>query len=90
MISVYDVDGYKGEIGSRRTIAEIEDVMSMLNFQTAIDFFKEGFTIKNKELLDEFESIDIGAFGGIEDTIQEMMPILKRSRDIIILSEGIE
>ena len=56
MLYIYDVDGYKGDFGSRLTVNEYEAIAGALKLNTIINFFKEGFTFINIFSLNHFSS----------------------------------
>lgn len=88
MLYIYDVDGYKGDFGSRLTVNEYEAVAKALKLETTIDFFNEGFTIEVKQLIEGWEQIDLTGFGELEELGLEILEVFKKCKEIAILSEG--
>lgn len=88
MLYIYDVDGYKGDFGSRLTVNEYEAIAGALKLNTIINFFKEGFTVELKRLITEWAQIDFSGFGELEELGLEILGVFKKCKEIIILTEG--
>jgi len=88
MIYIYDVDGYKGDFGSRRTVDEYEAIFKQFDLTTAIDFFKEGFTIELEQLINDWEQIDFTGFNELSELGLEILEVFKKCKEIVILTEG--
>lgn len=89
MYSIFDEDGFKGEIGSAIAIKDMGLIAKRLELPFFSDFIKNGFTINLKELRKELSLIDTEdeSYGELEDQIKDLLEIVEKSEGIIILSD---
>jgi len=90
MIYIYDVDGYVGDFGSRKSVAEFEDIAIRLGLKNLKELFIDGFSIDTEEVIEEFNKIDTSSFSELAETAKEILDIFQKSKEIIILTEGNE
>ena len=90
MYSIFDVDGEKGELGSSATISIIYDIAKKLELDNLKAFLDSGFSIDVDGVLSDLNEIEFEQITEMEDIIFDFINYVMASKEILILSDGVE
>jgi len=88
MYYLADVDGYIGDFGSMETVNAFRDIAKKLDLKELTTLFTQGFSIKKRDLVADFKSIDYN-FTELEGIADQILLSIGKGKEIIILSNNV-
>jgi len=90
MYSIFDVDGERGELASSATISIIYDVAKKLDLENLKSFLKLGYSTDIDGVLSDLNEIEFEQITEIEDVVSDFINFVTGSKEILIISNGVE
>ena len=90
MYSIFDVDGERGELASAATISIIYDVTKKLELENLKLFLDNGYSTDIDGVLSDLNDIEFEQITEIEDVIFDFINYVTGSKEILIISAGME
>ena len=90
MYSIFDVDGERGELASSATISIIYDVAKKLELENLKSFLDLGYSINIDGVLSDLNEIEFEQITEIEDVVFDFINFVTGSKEILIISAGVE
>ena len=90
MYSIFDVDGERGELASSATISIIYDVAKKLELDNLKSFLDLGYSINIDGVLSDLNEIEFEQITEIEDVLNDFIVFVTGSKEILIISAGVE
>ena len=89
MLYLADINGYKGDFGNIEIVNRFRELSKELRLKELKTFLDLGFHIKPNQLVKELDGINFG-FSYLDDIVEYIKPIIKSSKEIVILTADIE
>ena len=90
MYSIFDVDGERGELASSATISIIYDVTKKLELENLKSFLDLGYSTNIDGVLSDLNEIEFEQITEIEDVVSDFINFVTGSKEILIISNGVE
>ena len=90
MYSIFDVNGERGELASSATISIIYDVVKKLELDNLKSFLDLGYSTDINGVLSDLNDIEFEQITEIEDVLFDFINFVTGSKEILIISNGIE
>ena len=90
MYSIFDVDGERGELASSATISIIYDVAKKLELDNLKSFLDLGYSTNIDGVMSDLNEIEFEQITEIEDVINDFIVFVTGSKEILIISAGVE
>lgn len=88
MYYLADINGYVGDFGNMETTNRFKELSKTLKLKELKTFLDRGFHVKPKTLLKELNTVNFN-FSELGDIAEDIKPIIKNSKEIIIFTTDI-
>lgn len=89
MYYLVDINNYVGDFGNTETVNRFKELSNTLELKELKTFLDQGFHTKPKTLLKEINGVDFG-FTELNEIAEEIKPVIKSAKEIVILTTDID